>query len=172
MLQKFFPEGKRRELLLQGIVLLGLIGMGCILLSSFGSSKPAKEAQPEASQSETQESYRLAMQEQLTEMLEAISGVGRVQVLVTLGGSEEYQYARTDERTVSDNQMRSSTSYVTVGGSSKEPLLESVSHPEITGVVVACDGGASSSVQEAVYKAVGVACGLSTAQIFVTKLAN
>lgn len=171
MLQKFFPEGKRKELLLQGIVLLGLIGMGCILLSSFGSDKPAKE-QPEASQTQTQEEYRLALEKQLTEMLGAISGVGKVQVLVTLGGSEEYRYARTDERTVSDSQMRSSTSYVTVGGSSKEPLLESVSHPEITGVVVACDGGASSSVQEAVYKTVGVACGLSTAQIYVTKLAN
>lgn len=171
MLQKFFPEGKKKELLLQGIVFLGLIGMGCILLSSFGSSKPEKE-QPEVSQTVTQEEYRLALEEQLTQMLGAISGVGKVQVLVTLGGSEEYQYARTDERTVSDSQMRSSTSYVTVGGSSKEPLLESVSHPAITGVVVACDGGASSSVQEAVYKAVGVACGLTTAQIYVTKLAS
>lgn len=171
MLQKFFPEGKKKELLLQGIVFLGLIGMGCILLSSFGSSKPEKE-QPEVSQTVTQEEYRLALEEQLTQMLGAISGVGKVQVLVTLGGSEEYQYARTDERTVSDSQMRSSTSYVTVGGSSKEPLLESVSHPAITGVVVACDGGASSSVQEAVYMAVGVACGLTTAQIYVTKLAS
>lgn len=169
MLQRFFPELAKKDLLLHGIVILGLIGMGSILL--FRSS-PGPE-QPEAAQTAvTQEEYRLALQEQLTEMLSSISGVGRAEVLVTLGGSEEYRYARTDERTVSDSQMRSSTSYVTVGGSSREPLLESVSYPAITGVVVACDGGASTAVQEAVYRTVGVACGLSATQIYVTKLAG
>lgn len=171
MLQRFFPELEKKDLLLHGIVILGLIGMGCILLSSF-RSKPKEPEQTTEQTAVTQEEYRLALQEQLTEMLSSISGVGRAEVLVTLGGSEEYQYARTDERTVSDSQVRSSTSYVTVGGSSREPLLESVSHPEITGVVVVCDGGASSAVQEAVYKAVGVACGLTSSQIYVTKLAN
>ena len=170
MLRKFFPELGKKDLLLHSIVILGLVGMGFILLSSFGKSEPV---QPETEDtSVSQEEYRLSLETQLTAMLGSISGVGTAEVLVTLGGSEEYRYARTDGRSVSGDQVRSSTSYVTVGGSSREPLLESVAHPAITGVVVACEGGADISVQEAVYKAVGVACGLSTTQIYVTKLAS
>ena len=70
--------------------------------------------------------------------------------------------------TVSEEQVRSSTTYVTVGGS-RDALVESVSHPGITGVVVACEGGADSTVQEAVYRAVSVACGLPSNCIFVTR---
>ena len=169
MLQKLFPELKKKDLVLHGIVLLGLLGMACILLSSLLSPKTEQTA--EQAVSSEQETYRLALQEQLTEMLTSISGVGQAEVLVTLEGSEQYRYAQDDDRTVSDTQVRSSTSYVTVGGS-REALVESVSHPGITGVVVSCEGGASSTVQEAVYKAVSVACGLPVSQIYVTRSAG
>ena len=157
----------RKNLLLYSIVAAGMLGMACILLSSFSSGK---QEQPEPSPDAAQIEYRETLEAQLTEILGSIAGVGRVKVLVTLSGSEEYCYAQDGEHTVSGDQVRSSTSYVTVGGSSREPLLESVSHPAITGVVVACEGGGGNRVREAVYHAVAVACGLKSNQIYVTEL--
>lgn len=165
MLPKFCKLPQRRELMLRILVILGILGMGCILLSSL---LPERQ-EPAAAAGDSVEDYRMQLETELTEMLSVMEGVGEVQVLVTLAGSEEYCYAKADDRTVTDTQTRSSVSYVTVGGS-REALLETVTYPGITGVVVACEGGASPVVQESVNRAVAVACGLSLNQIYVTKL--
>ena len=165
MLRKFFPKWDRRELGLRAIVLLGLVGMGCILFSSFLPEKKETSVPPQI----TAEDYRRELEAQLTEILRRMDGVGETEVLVTLAGSEEYVYAKADDRTVTDTQTRSSVSYVTVGGS-REALLETVAHPAVTGVVIVCEGGASPAVQEAVTRAASVACGLPTNRIYVTRL--
>ncbi|MBD5144086.1 MAG: hypothetical protein K2H93_05600 [Oscillospiraceae bacterium] len=163
MLRKFwnkYKENFKKDILVHILVIVGILGILCILLSScFESSQEQPETQESEHAEISQEAYRLQLQEQLAEMLGNITGVGKVEVLVTIQGSEAYHYAQeADSR------------YVTVGGSQKEALVESVSHPEITGVVVACEGGGKSTVQETVYQAVSVACGLRTAQIYVTQL--
>lgn len=165
MLPRFCKLFQSREVRLRLLVLLGIVGMGCILLSAFLPDKEASPPEPDTAA----EDYRTELETELTELLGAMEGVGEVQVLVTLAGSEEYCYAKADDRTVSDTQTRSSVSYVTVGGS-REALLETVAHPAVTGVVVACEGGASPLVQESVNRAVAVACGLSLNRIYVTKL--
>lgn len=164
MLRKFWDKYKnnfKKDILVHILVVLGILGIVCILLSSCLESPQEQSESQEAESAEmiSQEAYRLQLQEQLAEMLGSITGVGNVEVLVTIQGSEAYHYAQeADSR------------YVTVGGSQKEALVESVSHPAITGVVVACEGGGRSTVQETVYQAVSVACGLHTAQIYVTQL--
>ncbi|MCR4643897.1 MAG: hypothetical protein K5695_00605 [Oscillospiraceae bacterium] len=167
MWKKLFPKLDKKQVQLYAIVIAGILGMVCILGSSFLPEKQEPAAAPEDA---SQAAYREELESQLTGMLGDMAGVGRVRVLVTLGGSEEYRYAQAGERTVSGDQVHSSTSYVTVGGSAKEPLLESVSHPAITGVVVACEGGGGDRVREAVYQAVSVACGLPLNKIYVTEL--
>lgn len=167
MLRRFLQKADKREWMLRIIVLLGILGMGCILLSSL-----LPEETPEPPTTDTSaEDYRTQLETQLTAMLSSMDRVGEVQVLVTLAGSEEYRYAKADDRTVTDSQLRSSESYVTVGGS-REALLETVAHPGITGVVVACSGGDSPSVQEQVSRAVAVACGLPSNRIYVGKLSS
>ena len=167
MLRRFFAKLKDRDMGVKLVVTLGLIGMACILLSSFLPEKvDAPETEPHSA-----EDYRTQLESQLTGMLSVMEGVGKVQVLVTLSGGEEYCYAKTDDRTVSDTQTRSTVSYVTVGGS-REALLESVAHPEITGVVIVCEGASSPAVQEAVTRAAAVACGLPSNRICVTRLAE
>lgn len=179
---KFWNQYKasfKKDILVHILVILGLFGMFCILCSScFESDDKNSENSANSDNSNyinynnnhnsensgdpeniSQESYRLQLQEQLADMLSNMSGVGRAEVLVTIRGSEAYHYAQeADSR------------YVTVGGSQKEALVESISHPEITGVIVACEGGSRSTVQETVYQAVSVACGLHTTQIYVTQL--
>jgi stage III sporulation protein AG len=168
VLQKLFPKLKQKDLLLHGIVLLGVLGMGCILFSSFFRTEET-DKQPEAD-TVSNEDYRLQIQDQLTQILSRMEGVGEVEVLVTVEGSEEYHYAKQGDSLVTDEQVKKSSTYVTVGGTSKEALVESVTHPVITGVVVACEGGDRSTVRENVYKAAAVACGISSAQIYVTKM--
>lgn len=166
-LRRLYERMTQGEWKLRLIVLLGLLGMGCILLSSLLPDK----AEPPPQESTAAEDYRTALETELTAMLTAIEGVGDVQVLVTLAGSEEYCYAKADDRTVTDTQTRSSVSYVTVGGS-REALLETVAHPAITGVVVVCEGGGSPAVQESVIRAASVACGLPTNRIYVARLCH
>ena len=170
MLRKFWDNYKasfRKDIFVHILVILGIFGIVCILCSSCLDSEnkqDSQDSQDHTSNSESaemisQEEYRLQLQQQLTEMLSNMSGVGKAEVLVTIGGSEAYHYAQ-----------EANSRYVTIGGSQKEALVESVSHPEITGVVVACEGGSRSTVQETVYQAVSVACGLHIAQIYVTQL--
>ena len=165
MLQKFWNKYKsslKKDILVHILVIIGLIGIVCIALSSCLESKQPEENTSESTaEAFTQEEYRLMLQNQLAEILSQISGVGETEVLVTLEGSEAYHYAQ-------ENDSR----YVTVGGSQKEALIESVSLPAVTGVVIACEGGGVSTVQEAVYRTVSVACGLRMSQIYVTKLDN
>lgn len=164
MLQKFWNKYKhslKKDIFVHILVILGLIGILCITLSSCLESETEPEEQETVASTESvsQETYRLALQNQLAEMLTQIAGVGKAEVLVTLQGSEAYHYAQEAD-----------SSYVTVGGSQKEALVESVSLPAVTGVIVACEGGGKSTTQEIVYQTVSVACGLRLSQIYVTKL--
>ncbi len=166
---KQFLKLPRKEIAVHVIVILGLLGIGCILLSSFKT--PEKE-EPQQETEFSVEDYRIQLQSQLEDMLHSIAGVGSVEVLVTIGGSEQYHYAQEDEKLVTDQQVRTNNTYVTIGGSNKEALIESVSHPQITGVVVVCDGGSSNIVKESVYQAVSVACGIPSSCIYVTQSAQ
>ncbi len=161
MFRKFWNRYKaslKKEYLVHILVFIGLIGILCTVLSSCQEETPESAELPEIT---SQEAYRTALQKELSAMLCQIDGVGRAEVLVTLSGSETCHYAQ-------DSQNR----YVTVGGTKKEALVESVSLPAVTGVVVACEGGGAVTVQEIVYQTVSVACGLKLSQIYVTKLDN
>lgn len=171
MLQNLLRRLFRKEHMLHGIVILGILGMICILLSSYLTPETEESAAAEAEiLSETPEEYRHRMQTELAQILSGIADVGRVQVLVTVSGTEEYHFAKEGDSLITDDQVKNSNSYVRIGGSSGDALVESVTHPPIIGVVVACEGGDRSTVQESVYNAVSVACGISTARIYVTRL--
>lgn len=173
MFRKWISKFQGKDMTLHVIVILGIIGMGCILLSSFLTPDETETTvQQTENLSETPQEYRIRIQSELSAMLNRIAGVGKAEVLVTLQGSEEYHYAQEGDSLITDEQVKNKHTYVTIGGSAGKPLVESVTHPPIIGVVVACEGGDRSTVQESVYHAVSVACGISTANIYVTKLDN
>ena len=173
MFQKLVQKFRSKDMMLHAIVILGIVGMGCILISSFLTSDDTEvPVQQTENLSETPQEYRMRIQSELCALLSKVAGVGNVEVLVTLQGSEEYHYAQEGDSLITDEQVKNKHTYVTIGGSAGKPLVESVTHPPIIGVVVACEGGDRSTVQESVYYAVSVACGISTADIYVTKLAN
>lgn len=150
MLPRFWEKLNRREIALRIVVLLGLLGMGCILLSGLLPQKP--EPVQEACSAEE---YRRTLEDQLTALLSGMEGVGRAHVLVTLAGGEAYHYADTGTRI----------------SASRDALLETVSNPGVTGVVVVCEGGGAPVIQERVTRAVQTACGIPASHVFVAKLA-
>ncbi len=170
MLRKLIHKFGKKELLRYTVVVLGLVGMLCILFAPDSSENLSESAAKLEETEETPKQYCERIQEELSALLSSCAGVGSVKVLVTVNGSEEYIYATEGDSLVTDEQVKQSSSYVTVGGSKSQALVESVAYPGITGVVVACEGGDRSTVRETVYHAVSVACGISTAQIYVTKL--
>ena len=65
MLPRFLQKTDRRDLMVRLLVLLGILGMGCILLSSFLPEKAdAPETEPHSA-----EAYRTQLESQLTGML-------------------------------------------------------------------------------------------------------
>lgn len=155
------------------ILVMGTAGMLLIFLSGLGGEEPAAQ-QPEPVQTgsqQTEDAYQAAAEQELTELLGQIRGVGRVHVLLRISGSETQVYAR-EEKTETDGSRTSRESrHVLLGsGSTQSALVEQTQAPRITGVVVVCEGGDSIQVKEQIYQAVSVACSISTAQIYVAAM--
>lgn len=156
------------------IVLLGLAGLALILLSELlpDGKEPEPAASAPSSQTQDASAYCKAMEADLRLLLSQIRGVGETQVMLTLSGTEEIEYAEESTRELNESGSRTQTQYVLMGTSGNpSALVKSVHNPKVTGGVVVCTGGDSNAVREQVYRTVAVACGVSTAQIHVAALA-
>lgn len=153
------------------ITALGVVGLLLIMISNV---LPDKE-QPSTPVSEISdsvtdnESYRIETENRLRDFLKKIEGAGDVEVYLTVGSGEHYIYATEEKKVKTDNKTEEENKYV-IFGSTKEPLVETIESPEITGAVIACTGGGSPAVEEQIYKAVATALGISTSKIYVTKM--
>lgn len=154
------------------VTVLGAVGLLLIMISSVLPDKKQSAPLPSADlpvSTFTPDSYRLETENRLKEFLEKIDGAGDVEVYLTVGSGERYIYASEEKKFKSDNKTEEENKYV-IFGSEKEPLVETVENPEITGAVIACTGGGSPIVEERIYKAVSSALGISTNKIYVTKM--
>lgn len=159
------------------VVLIGIIGMGLILLS--GVLPKSSSTKPKATTNAAiTDVYKQEMQEKLSDILATIEGVGRVNVLLTVSASEEVIFAqeiKEDESLeASKRTTKRDNSYVLVdgsdsGGSKREALVRKILTPQISGVIVVCEGGANVAVKESIYKTVSVALEIPTNKIYVAK---
>lgn len=160
-------EGKR-----SAVIALGSAGLLLILLSGFlpKSKDSGKQTENELC-ADTAQSYCEDTEKRLEEFLENIDGAGDVEVYLTVGSGEQYVYAAEEKKVRADNKTEEEEKYVIVGGgSSREPLIERVETPEITGAVIICTGCGNPVVEERIYKAVSAALDIPTSKIFVTKM--
>ncbi|MBQ9982633.1 MAG: hypothetical protein IJP18_08700 [Oscillospiraceae bacterium] len=157
------------------LVVLGFAGMFMILVSEFiGSDKNNDEKKLHDASSVVSE-YADDMEVKLEKILGKIEGVGKVSVMITVDGTEEYIYAKEEKASISQNNDNKNTEsenkYVFVQKEgNKEALLKKVINPDISGVVVVCEGGGVSSVREKVCNAVSVSLGIPTNRIYVDSL--
>jgi stage III sporulation protein AG len=152
----------------------GVLGMLLIMISSLlpTDKKEKNNSSPDINNSTSiAADYRNATEKRLESFLSVIDGAGEVKVYLTVGSSERYVYASEGRQSRGETQSEEERKYVIIGGGGeKNALVETVETPEITGVVIACDGGGSAAVREQMYRAAAAALDIPSSKIFVTKL--
>lgn len=149
------------------ILLAGLI-MLCV--GAPRDEPIASEREPAAES----DSFDLAaFQNNLQEKLSLIEGAGKVQLLLSLEGTEEIVYASNTRQTSTGADNASYESNLTVlsdGSYGEQPVRVKSVCPTFRGAVVLCEGGDQTTVRLAVTEAVSTACGLGTDKISVLKM--
>ncbi len=154
--------GEKKPLL---ILIVGLVGMLCLLLSG-GSNKTEKKDAP-LDLTEAQETVT----RQLEALLKTVDGVGKVKVYVTVERLQANVYAVNSEQTSEPDRAERSEKYVlTETGNDTQGLVLYTVTPLIRGVAVCCEGGGSGVVRQEVTKLVSAALGIGANRIWVTKM--
>lgn len=109
---------------------------------------------------------------ELKALLEKVSGVGSVEVMITLEDDGEDIVLRdsTGEISSEADASRSSSSTSAVEGSNGDPYVVRNVKPQIKGVVVACEGGGDPEVALKISEAVQALFGLPAHKIVVLEI--
>ena len=121
------------------------------------------------------------VESRLTEALARTDGVGRVHVILTVGGSPTTIYAenkRSRSRngwqdgaaTSADNEWDVSKVLSSGASGGSQPVVESTQYPAFVGALVVCDGAGNPAVQLRVYEAVSSLTGLTTDKIAIVPM--
>ena len=145
--------------ILAGIILLTLPGKTKISLSTSTSTATPTQKQVSAA-------------DELTQILQQIRGVGRVQVLLTVSKSERKEYQSDEDHTTNEsgNDIRKETVIVRDADDNEMALITQIISPEYLGAIVVCEGADDPNVKLAVLEAVAKATGLRSDSISVLKM--
>ena len=182
MLKKTFEKLKEfmhSEKSVQLLVLGGLAGLVCILLSSWfpdNSEEDDKSNDTASSVIEATDSaedslkYAEFLESRLESMLSKIDGVGDCSVMLTVSGSVSYSYAQNEENQSGENVKEIKRQHVILDEKSGDSaLIECTKNPEVVGVIIACEGGEHNVVREEIISAVGAVLDIPSNRICVTK---
>lgn len=148
------------------VVLIVLIGLVLITLPT-----KSKETTGENATIETSDLYTAADEERrLENILGRISGVGEVDVMLTLACSQQTVYQTDTDSSDSGNTQRKDTVIVTDKDRANSGLITRVEAPKYMGAVIVCKGGDDVNVRLAVVDAVSKALGLGSNDISVLKM--
>lgn len=174
--------GTRRWIFL---LALGLLLVVAALPTKEGAGEKTEATESTVQQNDEMLSYEKQLEKRLEQILSQIEGAGRVEVMVTLKASSEQilqsdtsrQESRVRETDsaggVRDNSDVSENSQtVLTGGTNGEPVVVKELMPQVEGVVVACEGGASLSVQAEISAAVQALFDVQPHKIKVCKMAS
>lgn len=151
------------------IIAVGIIGILLILLSevNFGTAQDKRDNDSDADYA----SYVNSLNDELTELLSSIDGVGECRVMITLRNTSESVYAKNSDSSSSDNSKSNSDEYVIYDSENGDsPILLKENFPDIEGVAIVCSGGDNVAVKEKVIKCVSALFNISTNRISVAKL--
>ena len=111
-------------------------------------------------------------QQELQTRLSGISGVGRVELMLSLDQTEESVYAvNTRQTSGSDSHSRESdVSVVSNGSCGETPVTVKRVLPVFRSAVVLCDGADDASVRLSVTQAVSTVCGIGADKVTVLKM--
>lgn len=158
---------KIKELFDKYKFVLAILGIGILLMVFPG--KDNAEPQPE---SNAQTAPSISRAEELENILGQMSGVGRIQVLLTESDGSQTVYQTDEERTQSKDTENIRVKTVTVTNSDREEvgLVRAVTPPVYLGAIIVCQGGDNPSVKLAVVQAVSNVTGIPSDRITVLKM--
>lgn len=172
-IKEFFSSKDKKTKL---IIIAGVLGMILILLSELiptTSSKAEKNiSAPTDIVTDDTTEYKNELENDLVGMLRKIKGVGDVSVMLTIEGTTEYVYAEELNTTTDKDGEQTTEKYenqivMTDDNGVKKALVKQIIKPKVSGVVVVCEGGGSTTINERVLKAVSTALNLPTDKICV-----
>lgn len=140
------------------VIFIGLL-LGLLLILTDGKSakKSNVNKSDESDVGKYMSEYIETTECKLKAIIEKVSGVGNVNVMVTLKSGREYVYASD----ISEN----SEDYVLADGS---PIYIKEYLPEIEGVAVVCDGGNNIETKAVITELVCSVLGLYSTHVYVT----
>ena len=137
-----------------GLVLLA--GLLLLLLPTGKSSGQERQTSDDTQLYSLEETER-----RMAQLLGRMSGVGRVQVMLSLKTGPTLQLAQDMDLEQEEGSLR--------GSGWQEALVTRQDYPVYQGAVVVCQGAGSSAVRLAVTEAVAALTGLSTEKITVVQ---
>ncbi len=146
---------------------------GVLLLASGGSCGRVQEKAGGGVEQASGGFDLASFESQLTEKLEAINGVGKVSLMLSLDETEEAVYAVNVRRSDGNTQSYESDLAVLSDGSyGEEPVTLKRLLPSFRGAVVLCEGADDVNVRLAVTNAVSTVCGIGSDKVTVLKMAS
>lgn len=154
------------------IVAIGLIGMVLILASDMMQSNNT-ESQAESDEKINYQQYTESLENELTEIISSINGVGECRVMITLENTMESVYATDVEIKNNDAATDQKDEYVIYDSENGEtPVLIKEFLPKVQGVTVVCSGGEDTAVKENIIEAVTSLFNIPANRVSVSKINN
>lgn len=149
------------------LISAGLIIMVMIVFADFSDDKDKKNVSDTDVEFQTADTFIECTESRLSEILMSIEGVGKAKVLVNVSSTEEYVFAEKYKQGTSSTENEI---VIIDRGSSKEALVKKVKVPEISGIVIVCEGGDDPKICEKVYKAVSTALKIPSSRVYVAEM--
>ncbi len=145
-----------------------IVMIGIVLMAIPTTKKTVKNEQS----ANTQVVQEQTVEEQLSKLLSNVSGVGRVQVMLTIseGTKTIYQTDTNKDQSDQSSSISIETVIVTDADHAQNGLVSQVNPPTYLGAIVLCQGADSPEVRLAVVEAVSKITGLGADSIAVLKM--
>ncbi len=157
-------------------VIILLIGAAALIMSELTEKKNTAVKAETTTACADASQYADNLEKRLVSIISAMSGVGRVRVMVTLENSGEDIYLRdTDSEEISDKQGKNSIGrkdeYVIVDdGNGEKGIVVRTAEPEVRGVAVVCDGAGNETVKAQIIQAVTALLNISSTRVSVAPM--
>lgn len=163
------------------IILLCVVGIALVFISGYIDFD--KEETTDFSSSTAE--YKENLENELSQTISAVQGVGESKVMITLENGIEYIYVSEEnknvalsENYVADGQKRTSQTdnskqsviIVDSEDGGKEALLKTEIEPKIKGVLVVCEGGDNETTRTEIKEILSALLNISEKKISVSKL--
>lgn len=165
-LKRLVSDEKKRVKL---IAFIGIAAVLMIFLSEFLPKNSSPKESVDTGPPTYDTSYVSRAEERLTKLISSIEGAGKTELMLSVDGSEEYQYAeeKSAETESGGDEVKEKSQNKLFSDGNKNAVVKKIANPRFTGALVVCDGGGIPSVKERVIKAVSAALDLPASKICV-----